>query len=58
MSDTNFFKKKKEEKKRKRKKKEGKMKGNSRKSLRWSAVPVPYLSRLCLKLKGKQGSGP
>ena len=29
-----------------------------RKSVRWSAVPVPCLSRLCLKLKGKQGSGP
>ena len=31
---------------------------NSRKSVRWSVVPVPYLSRLCLKLKGEQGSGP
>ena len=31
---------------------------NSRKSVRWSAVPVPCRSRLCLKLKGKQGSGP
>ena len=31
---------------------------NSRKSFRWSAVPVPCLSRLCLKLKGEQGSGP
>ena len=31
---------------------------NSRKSVRWSAVPVPCLSRLCLKLEGKQGSGP
>ena len=31
---------------------------NSRKSIRWSAVPVPCLSRLCLKSKGKQGSGP
>ena len=31
---------------------------NSRKSVRWSAVPVPCLSRLCLKLRGKQGSGP
>ena len=32
-------------------------KTNSRKSVRWSAVPVPCLRRLCLKLKGKQGSG-
>ena len=31
---------------------------NSRKSARWSAVPVPCLSRLCLKLRGEQGSGP
>ena len=31
---------------------------NSRKSVRWSAVPVPCLSTLGLKLKGKQGSGP
>ena len=31
---------------------------NSRKSVRWSAVPVPCLSRLCFKLKGKEGSGP
>ena len=31
---------------------------NSRKSVRWSAVPVPCLSRLCLKLSGEQGSGP
>ena len=30
---------------------------NSRKSVRWSAVPEPCLSRLCLKLKEKQGSG-
>ena len=29
-----------------------------RKSVRWSAVPMPCLSRLCLKLKGKHGSGP
>ena len=31
---------------------------NSRKSVRWSAVPVPCLSRLCLKLSGEQGSRP
>ena len=31
---------------------------NRCKSVRWSAVPVPCISRLCLKLKGKQGSGP
>ena len=31
---------------------------NSRKSVRLSAEPVPCLSRLCLKMKGKQGSGP
>ena len=31
---------------------------NSRKSVRWSAVPVPCLSRLCLRLRGEQGSGP
>ena len=31
---------------------------NSRKSVRWSAVPVPCLSRLWLKLRGEQGSGP
>ena len=31
---------------------------NSRKSVRWSAVPLPYLSRLCLKLSGEQSSGP
>ena len=30
----------------------------SRKSVRWSAVPVPCLSRLWLKLRGEQGSGP
>ena len=30
----------------------------SRKWVRWSAVTVPCLSRLCSKLKGKQGSGP
>ena len=30
----------------------------SRKSIRWSAVPVPCLSRLRLKLRGEQGSGP
>ena len=33
-------------------------KNNSRKSIRWSAVPMPCLSRLCLKLRGEQGSGP
>ena len=33
-------------------------KSNSRKSVRWSAVPMPRLSRMCLKLKGEQGSGP
>ena len=31
---------------------------NSRKSVRWSAVPVPCPSRLWLKLRGEQGSGP
>ena len=31
---------------------------NSRKSVRWSAVPVPCLSCLWLKLRGEQGSGP
>ena len=31
---------------------------NSRKSVRWSAVPVPCSSRLWLKLRGEQGSGP
>ena len=30
-------------------------KENSRKSVRWSAVPVPCLSRLCLKLR--EGAG-
>ena len=29
---------------------------NSRKSVRWSAVPVSCLSWLCLKLRGEQGS--
>ena len=29
---------------------------SSRKSVRWSAVPVPCLNRLWLKLKGEQGS--
>ena len=33
-------------------------KSNSRKSVRWSAVPMPCLSRLWLKLSGEQGSGP
>ena len=27
-------------------------------SVRWSAVPVPCLSKLFLKLRGEQGSGP
>ena len=45
-----------EEGKKREKRKEGKK--NSRKSVRWSAVPVPCLSRLCLKLRGEQGSGP
>ena len=31
---------------------------SSCKSVRWSGVPVPRLSRLYQKLKGKQGSGP
>ena len=31
---------------------------NSRKSIRWSSVPMPCLSRLWLKLRGEQGSGP
>ena len=31
---------------------------NSHKSVRWLAVPVPCLSRLWLKLRGEQGSGP
>ena len=35
-----------------------KRKKNSRKSVRWSAVPVPRLSRLWLQLRGEQGSGP
>ena len=38
--------------------KEKKRKLNSRKSDRWSAVPMPCLSRLWLKLRGMQGSGP
>ena len=33
-------------------------KSKSRKSVRWSAVPVPCLSKLCLKFEGKQDSGP
>ena len=33
-------------------------KSKSRKSVRWSAVPMPCPCRLCLKLKGKQGRGP
>ena len=31
---------------------------NCRKSVRWSAVPVPCLSWLCLRVRGEQGSGP
>ena len=31
---------------------------NSRKSVRWSAVPAPCLSKLWLRLRGVQGSGP
>ena len=31
---------------------------NSRKSVKWSAVPVPSKSELWLKLRGEQGSGP
>ena len=31
---------------------------NSRKSVRWSAVPQPCLSKLLMKLRGEQGSGP
>ena len=34
------------------------MKIISRKSVSWSAVPEPCLSRLWLKLRGEQGSGP
>ena len=45
-------------KKEKMKKKKKVEEENSRKSVRWSAVPVPCLSRLCLKLRGEQGSGP
>ena len=33
-------------------------KSNCRKSVRWSAVPVACLSKLWLKLRGEQGSGP
>ena len=33
-------------------------KSNSRKSVRWSAVLMPCLSRLRLKLRREQGSGP
>ena len=40
------------------KKKEGKKIRNSRKSVKWSAIRMPCLSRLCSKLKGEQGSGP
>ena len=46
------------EKEEEKKKKKKKKKKNSRKSVRWSVVPVPCPSRLCWKLKGKQGSGP
>ena len=31
---------------------------NSRKSVRWSAVPVPCLSRLWLKLRGSRAAAP
>ena len=31
---------------------------NSRKSVRWSAVPVSCLSRLCLKLRGSRAAAP
>ena len=34
------------------------LKANSRKSVRWTAVPVPCPCRSCLKLRGKQGSDP
>ena len=33
-------------------------KSNSRKSVRWPAVPLPCLSSLCLKLDWKQCGGP
>ena len=36
----------------------GGRKENSRISVSCSAVPVPCLSRLWLKLRGEQGSGP
>ena len=54
-------------KERKERRKKGKKEGrkiergfikNSRKSVRWSAVPVPCLSWLWLKERGEQGSGP
>ena len=35
-----------------------KMSGNIRKSIRWSAVPVPRPRSQCLKLIGRQDSGP
>ena len=49
-----------EEQKKKEEEKEEKIPHmcNSRKSVRWSAVPVPCLSRLWFKLRGEQGSGP
>ena len=31
---------------------------NSRKSVRWSAVPVPCLGRLCLRLWGSRAAAP
>ena len=31
---------------------------NRRKSVRWSAEPVPYLSRLCLKLRESRAAAP
>ena len=46
---------KKMEKREKRRKK--RKKWNSRKSVRWSAVPVLCPIKLCLKLEGRQGSG-
>ena len=45
----------KQNQKKKKKKKRKKKKKNSRKSVRWSAVPVPCLSRLWM---GEHGSGP
>ena len=36
----------------------GEVKRNSRKSVRWSAVPVPCLSRLWMKLRGSRAAAP